>query len=155
MDVYEKMKRVGDLLRTQDNRITAAPIFIVQEKVRVYGFDPSYSDDSVWIDMENDYVEATEDEAIELELGTLEGEGWQEVYYKDEWRYVTACFTEQGCKDFIAADGHNHGELRVYADGSHRNQEFRTVREFLMLLSEIDENEKKDSIEDSRHPSYA
>lgn len=148
----EAMRAIGQLILTQDNRCTDRPIFIVQEKVRVYGFDSSYSDDSVWIDMENDYIEATEEEAAKLEAGELEGGGWQKVYYKDEWVYVTACFTEQGCKDFIARDGHNHGELQIYAHISYRNDEFRAVRDFLVHLAQppIDQNPRRPIREETR-----
>lgn len=36
---------IGHRLAIQDNRITADPIFIVQELVRTYGFDDNYTDD--------------------------------------------------------------------------------------------------------------
>lgn len=125
--------RIGELIRTQDNRITDSPIFIVQERKRDYGFDLDLYDDYVWIDTENDFVEATDDERKQAELEDEAGgrRRWKKTGYKDRWEFVTACFTEQGCKDFIAADGHNHGELRIYAAGSYRNHEFRTVRSFL------------------------
>ena len=128
----ERMQQIGELIRTQDNRITDAPMFIVQEKKREYGYDPDYSDDSVWLDSENEYREATEAQSIWLDSLAETTSGWVKTGYKDRWEFVTACFTEQGCKDFIAADGHNHCELRIYADGSYRNAEFRAVREYLM-----------------------
>jgi hypothetical protein len=50
--------------------------------------------------------------------------------------FVTTCFTEAGCNDYIRLNGHNHrGKLRVYADSSYRNEEFRAVRAFLMGLA--------------------
>ena len=58
------------------------------------------------------------------------------MFYQDTWHFVTACFTEVGCNDYIRLNGHNHrGKLRVYADSSYRNEEFRTVRAFLMGLA--------------------
>lgn len=128
------IRRIGELIRTQDNRITDAPIFIVQERRRDYGYDLDYCDDYVWLDTAGDYEEATAEELEEIERQEEQGEvpdNWQKTGYKDRWEFVTACFTEQGCEDFIAADGHNHGELRIYAAGSHRNAEFRVVRDFL------------------------
>jgi len=128
------MQQIGELIRTQDNRITDCPMFIVQERKRDYGYDVDYCDDYVWLDTTCDYVEATEEEREELEVQEDTGDvpdNWQKTGFKDRWDFVTACFTEQGCKDFIACDGHNHGELRIYAAGTHRNAEFRAVRDFL------------------------
>lgn len=128
------LSHIGELIRTQNNRITEAPMFIVQERKRDYGFDLDYCDEYVWVDAEADYAEATEEESAELDQQDRVGEApdnWLKAGFRDRWEFVTACFTEQGCKDFIAADGHNHGELRIYADGSYRNAEYRLVRDFL------------------------
>ena len=130
---------IGRLIREQDNRATDAPIFVVEEKRRQYGLDPSYADDHeiVWLDSENDYEEATPEERTWLEKLDDNGEDvpgrWTRTAYKDNWHFVTACFTEQGCKDYITLNGHNHKELRIYAAGSWRNEEWRTVRKFLMM----------------------
>ncbi|HZX80498.1 MAG TPA: hypothetical protein VFE72_06065, partial [Lysobacter sp.] len=44
--------RIGELIRTQDNRITADPIFVVEQK-RSYVTDPDYNDArTIWIDDE-------------------------------------------------------------------------------------------------------
>ena len=133
----ETLAQIGHLLRTQDNRATDAPMFIVQERKRDYGYDCDFCDDEVWLDTENDYVEATPAEVKKLESGKMNGEQWQKTGYKDRWEFVTACFTEDGCKSFIEADGHNHGELRIYAAGSYRNHEFRFVRNFLKSISPV------------------
>lgn len=131
---HEALAKIAHLIRTQDNRATDAPMFIVQERKRDYGYDCDFCDEHVWLDTENDYVEATPAEVRNLESGKMDGRRWQKTGYKDRWEFVTACFTEQGCKDFIAADGHNHGELRIYAAGSYRNHEFRFVRDFIKAI---------------------
>lgn len=138
MNVTNDLMAIGDLIRTQDNRITDQPLFVVQEKVRDAGYDSAYASDYVWVDFDRDHREA--DERTAKRLDALDDDGrhfgaWEKVYYVDRWEFVTACFTEQGCKDFIKRDGHNHSELRIYAYGSYRNQEFRTVRDFLKQLS--------------------
>jgi hypothetical protein len=56
------------------------------------------------------------------------------VGYIDRWEYVTACFTEKGCQDFIAIEGHNLGETRIYADNSYRNNEYREIRDFILSI---------------------
>jgi ADP-ribose pyrophosphatase YjhB (NUDIX family) len=129
------LHEIGRALLTQNNRATDAPIFIVEEKHRVYGFDTAYSDDVAWLDTDSE--EASPEEHARLEAGWEESsdepDGWTRTAYQDEWRFVTACFTEAGCQQYIQRNGHNHrGELRIYAAGSYRNEEFRTVRTFLM-----------------------
>lgn len=133
-----KMKEIGQLIKTQDNRITDQPIFIVQRKIRDYGYDPAYVDDVVWIDEYNDYVEASPEEHEAMEIKYRDGDeipnGWSRTGCRDRWEFVTACFTEQGCKDYLRLNGHNLGETRIYAAGSYRNEEFRTIRNFLLSL---------------------
>jgi hypothetical protein len=43
----QELEVIAHELKTQDNRITACPIFAVQEKKRIYGMDPDYSDEVV------------------------------------------------------------------------------------------------------------
>ena len=45
----EDMATIGQLLRTQDNRITADPFFIVQERQRSYGVDTAYDPEIAWL----------------------------------------------------------------------------------------------------------
>ena len=71
------------------------------------------------------------EELEELDKDGSVPSGWERSYYRDRWEFVTACFTEQGCKDYIAANGHNLTEPRIYAYGSYRNNEFRAVRSAL------------------------
>lgn len=133
MTLREVIKNVAKLIRTQNNRATDSPIFIVQEKVRDWGYDSDYADDYAWVNINEDHREADEEEAALLDkYVSSRYDPWQKTYYKERWKFVTACFTEQGCKDFIQTDGHNHGELRIYAASSHRNGEYRAVRNFLM-----------------------
>jgi DNA (cytosine-5)-methyltransferase 1 len=136
-----ELRRIGELLRTQDNRYTDQPMFIVQQKRRITGIDTDYCEDIVWMNSEDEYAEASEEEAARLEGEYQAGTrsqgmgGWTRTGYMDQWEFVTACFTEQGCKDYLRLDGHNLKETRIYADGSYRNNEFRAVRNWLMSLA--------------------
>lgn len=132
------MKEIGELIATQDNRITDAPIFIVQQK-REFVAHPDYDHDLIaWFDGDG---KANEEEAAALEAQYKdthrEPAGWTRATVGHYWDFVTACFTEQGCKDYIARDGHNLREPRIYAAGSYRNEEFRDVRKFLLSLAEL------------------
>ena len=132
------IKEIAEQLRTQDNRITDQPMFIVQKKVRTCGMADGYADGYEWFNSDR---QETADERQTRILDKMEHSGhetgeWQKIGYCENWEFVTACFTEQGCKDFITRDGHNHGETRIYAVGSYRNEEFRTVRNMLMKLND-------------------
>jgi len=107
IDEAKHVEQISELVRTQDNRATSDPIFIVQQKRRIWGMDGHYSDDYEWIDGDR-------------------------VYYVDMWEFVTACFTEQGCKDYIAANGHNLNEPRIYAASAYRNREMIAIRKLLV-----------------------
>lgn len=130
---------IGNLIATQDNRCTDQPMFLVQQKRRVYGFDPEYGENVVWLHADGDYTEADDEEhkkfQADYEENLTEPEGWVRTSYKDEWEFVTACFTEQGCKDHITSNGHNLKEPRIYADGSYRNFEFREIRNWLLSIA--------------------
>jgi len=137
----ENIRKIAELIKTQDNRITDQPIFIVQRERRDYGYDSKWADDYVWVnskDPEDCFEEGDEkyDELNERDDMCESLGGWYKCYYQTRWEYVTACFTEQGCKDHITANGHNLGKTRIYADGSYRNFEFREVRDFLLSLIE-------------------
>lgn len=133
----ESLHRIGELIRTQDNRATSDPLFIVQQKKRIYGLDSDRCEEYEWID-EYDHEHVADD--IEragcdaLERDGKRPEGWQKVYYVDQWEFVTACFTEQGCKDYIAANGHNLNEPRIYAASMYRNREMIAIRETLKSM---------------------
>jgi hypothetical protein len=47
------LREIGERLRTQDNRCTADPFFQVRVRRRIYGMDPQWMDDPVWIDTED------------------------------------------------------------------------------------------------------
>jgi hypothetical protein len=147
----DALKRIRTNLRTQDNRATSWPMFAVQQKRRDYGYDPDYSDHVVWIDQCNDCVEApTEAECAKsgyvLEPDELtheqlekqyqetgdEPDGWTRTSYVDRWEFVTACFTEQGCKDYLEINGHNLHEPRIYAYSGWRNYEWQTITRLLL-----------------------
>jgi hypothetical protein len=111
---------IAERLHTQDNRITDNPLFAVQQMRRVYGVDADYRDGFVWVDYDGELCE--------------ESPSARKVGYVDRWEFITGCLTEQGCKDYIKANGHNLHEPRIYAYGSYRNAEFIALRKWLMSL---------------------
>lgn len=126
------LQKIGELIRTQDNRCTSDPLFLVQERRRIYGMNADCCEETVWIHCDGE--EANEDEELELEqkedLGEVPEE-WTKTGYMDIWEFVTVCFTEKACEDYIAANGHNLNEPRIYATSAYRNRGMIAIREML------------------------
>jgi hypothetical protein len=118
-------------LETQDNRITAHPMFIVQQKRKI---SSENSDEYEWVDDEWCEVDAKKSAALDryYERFDRAPEGYTRHQIAIIWEFVTACFTEQGCKDYIACNGHNLHEPRIYVESAHRNAEWQFLRAHLM-----------------------
>lgn len=58
-------------------------------------------------------------------------------------KFITACFTQKGCEDFIAADGHNHDDPSVYVASGYRNEEWIQLRDFFLHVG-LQENKGPD-----------
>ena len=143
------IEEIANNLHTQDNRATAHPFFIVQEKKRHYGYDSDYSDNCVWVDDEGNEADGD----LFKRLNDIENhfpksrdcpdwlkmkaeiDGWTKVYYVDRWEHITGCFTEDAAKDYIGLNQHRHGELRIYAASLYRNREMIAIREYLIGLA--------------------
>lgn len=137
--MFKKLAAIGERIRTQDNRITEQPIFVVRQKYRIYGVDPDHEDHTVvWIDEDNGCEAASAEENANLEAKYQDGEetpeGWRRTAYKEEWQIVTACFTEAACQEYIRINGHNLRSPKDYVISSFRNEEFQTVRAFLQSI---------------------
>ena len=110
-------------------------MWLVQEKVRDYGYDPEYSDEHVWLGAEGKKPDAYTEKCLETSYGRLgEGQvgGWCRVHYKDRWQYVQTFFTQDAADAFIRTQAHNYGELRTYVGSGYNNTEWRQIREFLL-----------------------
>jgi hypothetical protein len=128
---------IGEKLRTQDNRITSEPMFCVYQKREIVA-DAEYDHDRiVWVD--EDGLEANERQRMRLEL--LHDNcrevpvKWRRVAVKEIDEFVTGCFTEQGCKDYLACNGHNLRLPFIYVKSGFRNAEYIALRNWLMTAS--------------------
>jgi hypothetical protein len=143
----------------QDNRCTAIPIFVVQQLVYDYGYDADYRPDHwAWSHVSGDLVIREDTDPVEWNrLNALDnGEApaapepedddeddevppsldkFRKVYYVERWEFVTACFTEQGCKDYLRLNAHNLHKPRIYVEGGYRNEEWELIRKLLTILS--------------------
>ncbi len=127
-----ELAEIGKLLLTQDNQMTADPMFCVQGRRRQYGMDSEYSDETVWIDT-SDGVEVIDKPADGEETDTI-----KETGYYDHWETLCVCFTQAGCEEHLRQNKHNYGhfeETRIYVESFYRNPEMQAVRKFLMELA--------------------
>ena len=124
------LTQISERLKTQDNHITANPMFCLQILVRDVGYDSAYSDGRIaWVN--DDDGETVYEEPSDTD-------GWTEFGYVDRWEQVMVCFTEQGCHDYMKLDGHNvkhrafNGETRIYVESFNRCNEMIEIRKALM-----------------------
>lgn len=133
------IKNIGTLIQNQYNRGIDQPIFLVQQKVKEWGYNIDYGDDFAWVENKSgNYREANEEEHNALQALAAACEktpGWNRLRFRYKWEFVTACFTEQGCKDYIKENGHNMKEARIYAWSSSGNVEFQAVRRAIIDAS--------------------
>jgi hypothetical protein len=121
---FTTLMDIARRLRDQDNRCTHEPMFCVQQKRREVGFDPAYSSETVWINMQSgDYEEVPPETPDAQEFG-----------YKDYWETVMVCFTLSGCQDYLKANGHNLKETRIYVESFSRCDEMIRIRHALLAL---------------------
>lgn len=114
---------------------TANPIFIVQKRVRVYGFDSEYVSDYVWCNEEQDHKEANVVTARRLDALDDDGRAtgdWEKIYYVDRWEYVCAHLTKEAAEAFIARKGHDYEGLRVWVDSQYWCWEFNAIIKALL-----------------------
>lgn len=131
---------MAEQMRTQDNAATANPLFVVYEIDRIYGMDTDYADDNiVWVDAENDYIEADKKKHAALEryraYFSAEPRGWQRTAYIERNRFAMACFTREAAEDYIRRNRHNMKRPHIFVEHiPYRNWEMKTIRDFLEAL---------------------
>ncbi|EMG9443122.1 ead/Ea22-like family protein [Escherichia coli] len=124
---------IGENIRTQDNRITSDPMFCVYQKREIV-VDADYDYDRiVWVDEDGNEANKRQSRRLELlhENFREPPEKWRRVAVKNIDEFVTCCFTEQGCKDYLAANGHNLRLPFIYVKSGFRNAEYIGIRNWL------------------------
>jgi hypothetical protein len=151
---------MSQAIASQDNAATADPIFYVQELNRVYGFDPDYSDNHVYLDDEHNIVtdfssfqcpecsksldvRDMDDEACTACFADLDLGDWPltRTVYRDFWVNVQPFFTRQGAEEYLRVNGHNLCDPRIYVDSAFRNAEWQAVRDMLTKMHAEQESE--------------
>lgn len=149
----EKLQKISKNLKNQDNRITADPIFYVQEEKTIWGIDSDYDPEWTWIDSEEGQ-EVDEDAWPHLEIIEEDWIGEKEevekakkildsdfglcfdtckkVGYIKFYVNVQPFFTEKAAQDYIDYNRHRLENPRIYVASAYRNDEWNDVRKFLM-----------------------
>mgnify|MGYP000325927090 FL=1 len=136
----EQLSELRTELQTQDNAITADPLFVVFQEERIYGVSQDYQTNGyMWVGEDDSSVTADDDEAKvldklldddrELSIG---GVTYQRVWYRIVPRFVTACLTRKGAENYISRNGHNLTKPYIYVEGLYRNEEMIALRNHLM-----------------------
>jgi len=126
---------IAALLRTQDNRMTAEPMFCVQGRRRQYTMDTDHCDDVVWIDTD-------EHHEVDPPADGEETDTIVKLGYIDSWETLMVAFTEKGCQEYLHLNGHNYRhykEVRIYVESFRRCPEMIAIRHWLLSLPEAAE----------------
>jgi len=132
--IPEQLREIGELIRTQDNRITDQPMFVVYEKREIIGSDEHSPSRIAWV-CESEEVDELRGKRLELLYQNgRDTSGYDRYAMQEIDVFVIACFTENGCKEYLRKNGHNLRHPYIYAAGSYRNDEYQAVRNWLESL---------------------
>ena len=138
LEMRRRIEELARLIRTQDNRATAWPIFMVQQSVRDYGIAEGYEEDSVWCDCEGE-VDDPETLASLSSDDAGDDDDYRLVGYRDRWENVQPFLTEEGANEYIRINGHNLRKTRIYVEAAFRNAEWQFMRELILALAPSEE----------------
>lgn len=141
VEMPDSFAKIGENLRTQDNRITDQPMFVVFEKREIIGSDEHSPSRIVWC-WEGEEVSELRAKRLEaLYQDCRDTRGYDRYAMQEIDAFVTACFTEQGCRDYLIRNGHNLRLPYIFASGSYRNSEYQQVRSWLMTIGTVEGSE--------------
>lgn len=122
-----RLKAISHELQTQDNRITADPLFCVFEKERIYGVSTDYTD--TWERCNSDQQCSCEpDEPCDY----FSSKSCRKNYYVERDHFVNAHFTEKAAKYYIDTNGYNHNQPFIYVTSLYRCPEMIAIRDALL-----------------------
>jgi hypothetical protein len=133
-----ELRDLANEIKTQDNAITADPIFVVFEKKKIYicGMDHECADGFDWIDCDGDPVIRSESGDETEDYFKLCG--YEKAYYITVDRFVNAHFTRRSAEKYIRENPHRHsrGKLHIYVDSMWRCPEMIALRNHLLSLAD-------------------
>ena len=145
---YDFLVKLSGLLNTQDNRITADPIFCVYEKKVVYLPD-GHGRETGWFSNEgrlqsdkdiDEIIDEYKQEHQECDLDDdeiLEELEYRKFDYDIEDVPVSGqyYFSEQAAQNHIDCNHYHYNEPFVYAESAWRNIEWQIIREVILSLT--------------------
>lgn len=140
----EELKALVHELQTQDNEITADPIFCVKQTRRIYGLDPLYVDEYCFIDEEGNEIDLEEDGLTEQEAE--ETDCITKVHYADELEIVNFHFTRKEADAYIAKYGYNHNKPFVCVENLRRCFGMIKLRDWLVSGEPVRVAEKNEKL---------
>ena len=112
---------------------TRDPIFVVEKRRIVAGFDLDYCERTAWF-YDSQMVTGEEAKALEAEyqLSDTVPTDYVRTGIVEEWQYYAAYITEEAANEFVASKGE---DFRVNVDSAYRNHEWKALRAFLLSLA--------------------
>lgn len=146
---------ISDNIKTQDNRCTAYPLFVVFQKREIVTHEDYDHDFIAWFNEEGERANEETSKQLdemrkdidgnhfmedEIELGNDEDgiTEWRQLAIKEIDEFVTACFTEKGCNDYLALNKHNLKKPYIYTESLFRNHEMLSIRDYILETFEND-----------------
>ena len=151
LEMRQFLEQLSTELNSQDNMITAHPLYCVFQVERIYGMDKSLDIDRVFVDEEcielsrQDLMDAFDLTERQIEDGDLP-DTITETGYVDRPRFVNAHLTLEAANKYIRENNHNLNRPYVYVASMNRCPEMIQLRELLMsgdLIEAIGELQKK------------
>ena len=129
-------------LKSQDNAITADPLFIVYDKKRLYGMDEEFSDEFDWVHQDGPVADCEEAKFLEEAYQNDEEtpSEWNRFYYVEVDHFKQAFFTRKSAEEYIRRNSYNMESPHVYVESLHRNGEMKAVRGALMEIPSVERN---------------
>ena len=149
---HEFLMNLSKEINTQNNRITADPIFCVYEKRRVYVPDgcgeTGWFSDEGSLQTEEDIEEICEEYRTENPESTLDDEEILEEleYHKTDYEIQDTpvsgqpYFSEKAAQNHIDCNHYHYSKPFTYVESAWRNDEWVTIRKIIMDLMQKENN---------------
>lgn len=131
------MADIGDIVMAQDNRCTSHPMFCVFQKSEMVGSEDHSPDRIAWVHDGDEVCERQSKRLEKLYQAGRETPDFDRYAMKSIDRFVTACFTEDGCKKYLEENGHNLNEPFIYVTSAFRNEEYQSARNFIVEAANL------------------
>lgn len=143
---YSALVEIGaaiDADLRHNNHHTAEPIFLVEQRRRIYGMDSDYTDEFEWLSEEGSQIDDTRARRLEAlyQGGCIDSEhrGYRRACYIDRWEFVQPFFTRQAAQSYIDANAHRMTDPRIMVDSAYRNPEWQAIRRLALDVAALKE----------------